>query len=98
MPLDKVIRLGRLCPAASVFPEIDLSDYGVPAKSISRRHARILRQDSRVVVEDLDSINGTFINGERLDPYLPETLNDGDILQLGRLLIEVKIIKMRPEV
>jgi len=50
-----------------------------------------LKREGTVVVEDLGSINGTFINGKRLAPYLPEMLNDGDSLQLGRLLIEVKL-------
>ena len=43
------------------------------------------------MVEDLGSINGTFINGKRLAPYLPEALHDGDQLQLGKLLIEVEL-------
>lgn len=93
IPLDKVIHLGRLDPTSNVFPEIDLSDDDVIDKAISRRHARILKQDNRVIVEDLGSVNGTFVNGNRLAPYLPETVSDGDTLQLGRLLIEIKIIK-----
>jgi pSer/pThr/pTyr-binding forkhead associated (FHA) protein len=40
-------------------------------------------------VEDLGSTNGTLLNGERLSPYIPEILKDGDQLQLGKLLIEV---------
>jgi len=44
-----------------------------------------------VVIEDLGSINGTFVNGKRLAPYLPETLSNGDIVQIGRLLIEVEL-------
>ena len=43
------------------------------------------------MVEDLGSINGTFINGKRLAPYLPEVLSHGDQLQLGKLLIEVEL-------
>jgi pSer/pThr/pTyr-binding forkhead associated (FHA) protein len=39
----------------------------------------------------LGSANGTFINGKKLVPYLFESLNDGDLLQLGTLLIKVKI-------
>jgi hypothetical protein len=91
--LDKVIHLGRVDPASNVFPEVDLTRDDPLAKSISRRHIRILKQGDMVVVEDLGSINGTFINGKRLDPYLPELIADGDKLQLGRLLIEVKIPK-----
>lgn len=94
-PLEKVLHVGRVDPSANIFPEIDLTDDDVVNKCVSRRHARILRQDNRVVVEDLGSVNGTFINGNRLAPYLPEILNDGDILQLGKLLIEIKIVRRR---
>ncbi|MFQ5575789.1 MAG: FHA domain-containing protein [Anaerolineae bacterium] len=91
IPLNKAIHLGRLDPASDVFPEIDLTDDGGPEKGVSRRHARILKREGTVVIEDLGSINGTFINGKRLAPYLPETLSDGDSLQIGRLLIEVEL-------
>jgi pSer/pThr/pTyr-binding forkhead associated (FHA) protein len=89
--LNKVIQLGRLDPASNIFPDVDLTPDGVQAQGVSRRHASIFKQRAAVVVEDLGSINGTFVNGKRLDPYLPETLKDGDILQLGRLLIKVNI-------
>ena len=91
VPLNKAIHMGRLDPASDVFPEIDLTEDNGLEKGVSRRHARILKREGTVVVEDLGSINGTFINGKRLAPYLPETLKDGDSLQLGRLLIEVKL-------
>jgi hypothetical protein len=90
-PLNKAIHMGRLDPASDVFPEIDLTEDGGLEKGVSRRHARILKREGTVVVEDLGSINGTFINGKRLAPYLPEVLSDGDSLQLGRLLIDVKL-------
>jgi pSer/pThr/pTyr-binding forkhead associated (FHA) protein len=89
--LTKAIHLGRLDPASDVFPEIDLSEDGGLEKGVSRRHARILKREGTVVVEDLGSINGTFINGKRLAPYLPEALHDGDQLQLGKMLIEVEL-------
>ena len=89
--LSKAIHLGRLDPASDVFPEIDLSGDGGLEKGVSRRHARILKREGTVVVEDLGSINGTFINGKRLAPYLPEALHDGDQLQLGKLLMEVEL-------
>ena len=93
MPLNVITHLGRVDAAASVFPEVDLSDDSDASHGVSRRHARILKQSGMVVVEDMGSINGTFVNGKRLDPYLPEVLNDGDLLQLGKLKIEVKIKK-----
>jgi pSer/pThr/pTyr-binding forkhead associated (FHA) protein len=93
MSLNVITHLGRVDAAASVFPEVDLSGDSDASHGVSRRHARILKQSGMVVVEDMGSINGTFVNGKRLDPYLPEIINDGDILQLGKLKIEVKIKK-----
>jgi pSer/pThr/pTyr-binding forkhead associated (FHA) protein len=89
--LSKAVHLGRLDPASDVFPEIDLTNDNGLEKGVSRRHARILKREGTVVVEDLGSINGTFINGKRLAPYLPEVLSHGDQLQLGKLLIEVEL-------
>jgi hypothetical protein len=91
LPLNKVIHLGRIDPTMDVFPDIDLSYDAAPSKSVSRRHAAITRQGNSVIVEDMGSVNGTFINGKRLDPYLPEILNNGDVLQLGKIQIEVEI-------
>ena len=91
--LDKAIHLGRVDPASNVFPEVYISNEDDAAKSVSRRHARIMKQSSTVVVEDLASVNCTFLNGKRLDPYLPEPLHDGDTVYLGKVLIEVRIIK-----
>lgn len=94
MPLDKIIHVGRMDPAQTVLPEIDLSDYDVVDHGVSRRHARIMKQETRVVIEDLGSVNGTFLNGERLAAYLPKALNSGDLLQLGKLLIEIEILQV----
>jgi hypothetical protein len=93
IPLNRSIHLGRLDPVLDVFPEIDLSQEGELARSVSRRHATISKHGDIIVVEDTGSVNGTFVNGKRLDPYLPEIMNNGDLLQLGKLLIEIEIIK-----
>jgi hypothetical protein len=90
MPLSKALTLGRMDPTLSSFPEVDLSFESEQAKSVSRRHAHISTQKGMVLVEDLASINGTFLNGRRLIPFIPEVLVDGDTLQLGKLLIQIK--------
>ncbi|MDC0709572.1 FHA domain-containing protein [Stigmatella sp. ncwal1] len=50
-------------------------------RNVSRRHARLLRQNGHVVVEDLGSSNGTRINGERISGQ--SAIKDGDLLQIG---------------
>jgi hypothetical protein len=93
IPLEKPIYLGRLDPAIDVLPEIDLTSNNIEEQGVSRRHARILRKGNQVFVEDLGSSNGTFINGERIVPYLPKPIYDGDILQLGNLEIDIHILQ-----
>ena len=50
-------------------------------RNVSRRHARLLRQNGHVVVEDLGSYNGIKINGERIQGQT--SVNDGDLIQIG---------------
>jgi serine phosphatase RsbU (regulator of sigma subunit)/pSer/pThr/pTyr-binding forkhead associated (FHA) protein len=60
-------------------------DVGVclPPKAVSRQHAQILYHDGNYQVEDLDSANGTFLNGNRLVARHPTPLNGRDHLQIG---------------
>jgi pSer/pThr/pTyr-binding forkhead associated (FHA) protein len=57
-------------------------DFVIAHDSISRRHAMLARDGDRVIVTDLGSTNGTFVNGRWTTQaeILP-----GDTLQLGRL-------------
>jgi ABC transport system ATP-binding/permease protein len=50
-------------------------------RNVSRRHARLLRQNGHVMVEDLGSYNGIRINGERIKGQVP--VRDGDLIQIG---------------
>ena len=71
-PLDRaVVHVGR-DPAS----EVVLAD---PAASW--RHARVVRRGPDLVVEDLGSLNGTWLNGRRLGG--PEALRPGDRLRIG---------------
>ena len=55
---------------------------------ISRRHARVLINGDGAVVEDLQSRNGTFLNGKRVES--PTALHDGDVLSLGPFAVNVE--------
>jgi pSer/pThr/pTyr-binding forkhead associated (FHA) protein len=57
------------------------SDIFLDDVTVSRRHAEIRRRDGRFFVRDLGSLNGTYVNRERVD----ETeLASGDELQIGK--------------
>jgi len=57
------------------------SDIVINDPQVSRQHARIMRRGSLVVIEDIGSTNGTFVNGMRLT--MPHTLANGDVVGLG---------------
>lgn len=94
--LEKPIRLGRSDPVHDIFPEIDLTEDLGREYGISREHMCIYQQGNAIKIEDLGSTNGTLLNGERLDPYMPETVKAGDQFQLGKLLIEMSVVRGRP--
>ena len=54
--------------------------------SVSRLHARIYKEENIVYLEDLNSTNGTFKNGLRLQPYEKRRLEEGDEIRIGKLL------------
>jgi len=91
LSLGRPIRLGRSDPACDIFPELDLTEDLGREHGVSREHTCIYQQGNTVKVEDLASTNGTLLNGQRLDPYIPEPLRDGDQLQIGKLLIQVSL-------
>ncbi|MBX3182185.1 MAG: FHA domain-containing protein [Polyangiaceae bacterium] len=56
-------------------------------RNISRRHARLRRQSSSWVIEDLESYNGCYVNGTRVGGVHP--LEHGDLVQLGDYRLEL---------
>jgi len=56
-------------------------DIVVPERQVSRQHIRIFKEDDAYYVEDLESRNGTWINGQQLKGM--RRLYDGDKIQLA---------------
>ncbi|HUS63398.1 MAG TPA: GGDEF domain-containing protein [Kofleriaceae bacterium] len=61
------------------------ADIRLVDEGISRFHARIRAEGGHMVVEDLESRNGTFLNGERVTAA--RKLEDGDKIQVGRTTV-----------
>lgn len=60
------------------------SDFSVRDSSISRRHVAIISTDEGFYIEDLGSLNKTFLNGKQLMPNHKELLSDGDVVLVSR--------------
>jgi len=89
VPLDKPpVLLGK--QSINYKPTVT---FGLPQADdmgVSRAHARIDRADTILSVIDLDSTNGTFLDGVRLAPQVTTTLHNHAVLQLGKLVLRVE--------
>jgi len=86
MPLsrEKETTVGRLDPVTGIHPDIDLTPVD-PKRSTSRRHARIRKEEDGTfsVIEDVGTMNGTFVNGVRLDTGRAFPMKPGDTVVFG---------------
>jgi serine/threonine-protein kinase len=83
--------VGRWDPDGGAFPEVDLTQDDPEAK-ISRKHARIFFQAGAYQLEDVGSLNGTYINrGPRLMPGSPQPLKNGDEVVMGKTFFKFQL-------
>jgi predicted component of type VI protein secretion system len=66
-----------------------LCDRTIDDLTISRRHCRFSLREGRLVVEDLNSLNGTCIDGRDIAPFRPVPVTDGSTVALGRVALTV---------
>ena len=78
-PVEGELILGR---------ERGTADLVIEDPGVSRRHARVLPDNGALVVEDLGSPNGTYVNGRGISG--PVEVADGDEVQLGDTVISVE--------
>ncbi len=83
--------MGRISEGQPIMPDIDLSPYQAYAAGVSRLHGVIKRLGNNIVIVDLGSANGTYVNGKRLAPNAEQLLNHGDIVALGKLKMQILI-------
>jgi hypothetical protein len=89
LPIQEIC-LGRRDVSCSVSPDLDLAPDGGFWEGVSREHAKILQLGNRLLVEDVGSANGTFLDDECIKPYLLYPLREGATLQLGGLQLLVE--------
>lgn len=91
---DRIV-LGRSDPVGNFYPDLDLSPYGGQEGGVSRRHAVIVQDNDNqaIYLEDLNSTNGTRINGFSLEPHRRYRLRDGDELEFGRVRVMLRFVR-----
>jgi hypothetical protein len=87
---DSDLLIGRPDPASGVTPQIDLGGHD-PYRSLSRRHARLLRDGARWLLrEEPGVVNGTFVNDRRLAPGEAVEVSDGDRMRFGAVEVVLR--------
>jgi len=91
LPLTErnVFSLGRVAEGQPIIPDIDLTPFKAYENGVSRLHALVKLEKKEVVLLDMNSSNGTFVNGNRLVPRIEQPLKHGDLIQLGKLKIQI---------
>ena len=84
-PKSLPVGIGRLKDSPENSKTIDLSNFNAYDSSVSRSHARLERAGTRLFVRDLNSTNGTRINGKRIIPMNVHEIHHGDKIGFGRL-------------
>jgi pSer/pThr/pTyr-binding forkhead associated (FHA) protein len=60
-------------------------------RSVSSKHAKLTRTPDGFLIEDLDSSNGTFVNGEKVTEK--RLLADGDLIRLGKVIMTFNVAR-----
>src|SRR5262249_12574396 len=80
------LELGRkynLEQANIVIGRSSKSDVQIDQESVSRNHAKIINTGKSIILRDLGSTNGTYVNDQLIDEYV---LRDGDFVKIGRTI------------
>jgi CRP-like cAMP-binding protein len=82
--------IGRADPVTGILPDIDLTPVDTN-RSVSRRHAKIIKTGVDYhVLEEVGTVNGTYVNDQRIPTGVPVTIHNGDLLKIG--LISMKTV------
>ena len=60
-------------------------DIQIDQESISRNHTKIVNTGKSILIRDLGSTNGTYVNDEPIDEYV---MRDGDLIKIGRTIFK----------
>ncbi len=72
--------------------DVDLEDQESPERVYcSRQHALLMFENGQLLIEDLNSSNGTFVNRNRIYPGQSKQLQAGDVIQIGTVQMKVKM-------
>lgn len=85
LTVQQPISFGRQVTVGGLKSHVDLTRYDAANWGVSRVHMALGHEDGRFYVEDQDSVNGTYLNGDSLKPRTKTPVNNADEIRLGQL-------------
>jgi CRP-like cAMP-binding protein len=80
--------IGRADPVTGILPDVDLTSVDAN-RSVSRRHAKIIRSgNDYCVLEEVGTVNGTYVNEQRIPTGTPVTIHNGDDIKIGLIAMK----------
>jgi pSer/pThr/pTyr-binding forkhead associated (FHA) protein len=89
--ITRTLLIGRSSRDHNV--DIDLGDYDGYSRGVSRYHLRLDAYRNRLTASDLNSSNGTTLNGQPMPAYRAFDIQAGDTLCLGQMLLRVLAVQ-----
>jgi hypothetical protein len=68
------------------------SEFIINSEEVSREHFRLMFVSDQLMIEDLDTTNGTKLNGEALTPLQPEVVFPGAVIGIGELQLVLRAV------
>jgi CRP-like cAMP-binding protein len=80
--------IGRADPVTGILPDIDLTSVDAN-RSVSRRHAKIICSGNQYfMLEEVGTVNGTYVNEQRIPTGTPVTIHNGDGIKIGLIAMK----------
>jgi pSer/pThr/pTyr-binding forkhead associated (FHA) protein len=90
--LQQAFIIGRSDFNSGFVPDVNLARLDAREKTVSRRHATIRPHADLLVITDHASLNGTYLNSQRLIPQQAWILRNGDMLRVGKICLIVYFV------
>jgi len=80
--------IGRADPVTGILPDIDLTSVDAN-RSVSRRHAKIICSGNQYfMLEEVGTVNGTYVNEQRIPTGTPVAIHNGDAIKIGLIAMK----------
>lgn len=91
IPIREAMIIGRSVEGSDKQPDIDLNPYGAERQGVSRHHIELRVDDGKLILKDLESNNGTRVNGDQVEAMVEQNIGTKASLVLGRMVVEIRL-------